>query len=79
VLSFSSRDDPQRPARTDAFIAAWLPGTEGSGVTDALYGNLVFTGKLPMTWPVDMSQIPINVGDTNYTPLVLCLEVWVIH
>lgn len=38
-------------ADSDAFVAAWLPGTEGWGVTDVLFGDDKFTGKLPRTWP----------------------------
>lgn len=53
----------------DAVVAAWLPGTEGAGVADVLLGNYNPTGKLPITWPRRMSQVPINVGDTNYDPL----------
>lgn len=37
-------------ARTDAFVAAWLPGTEARGITDALFGA-GFSGRLPVTWP----------------------------
>jgi beta-glucosidase len=55
--------------KCDAFIAAWLPGTEGSGVADVLFGDYKPTGKLSRTWPRSMSQIPINVGDKNYDPL----------
>jgi beta-glucosidase len=46
-----------------AFIAAWLPGTEGAGITDMLFGDYPFTGKLPVTWPNAVSQEPINNGD----------------
>ena len=53
----------------DAIVVAWLPGTEGTGVTDVLFGDVHPTGKLPRTWPSSMSQIPINYGDTNYNPL----------
>jgi beta-glucosidase len=52
-----------------ALIAAWLPGTEGQGVADVLFGDYKPTGKLPMSWPRSESQIPINVGDTVYDPL----------
>jgi beta-glucosidase len=31
-------------------VAAWLPGTEGQGVADMLFGDYEFTGRLPMTW-----------------------------
>lgn len=47
----------------DGFVAAWLPGSEGAGVADVLYGDVKPTGKLPHTWPKDAKQIPINDGD----------------
>ncbi|WP_237066377.1 glycoside hydrolase family 3 protein [Microbulbifer guangxiensis] len=53
----------------EAFVAAWLPGTEGNGVADVLFGDYAPTGKLPVTWPKDLKQIPINVGDEQYDPL----------
>jgi len=46
-----------------AFVAAWLPGTEGAGMTDVLFGDFSFTGKLPVTWPSSVGQEPINAGD----------------
>ena len=52
-----------------AFVAAWLPGTEGGGISDVLFGDFDFTGKLSMTWPRSMKQIPINFGDNDYDPL----------
>ncbi|HXJ19464.1 MAG TPA: glycoside hydrolase family 3 N-terminal domain-containing protein [Polyangia bacterium] len=52
----------------DAIVMAWLPGTEGAGVTDVLFGDVHPSGTLPRTWPSSMSQIPINVGDANYNP-----------
>ena len=52
-----------------AFIAAWLPGTEGQGVADVLFGDYKPTGKLSHSWPKSMDQIPINVGDAKYDPL----------
>ena len=55
--------------QADAFIAAWLPGTEGQGVADVLFGDYKPTGKLSFSWPRSMDQIPINVGDKNYDPL----------
>jgi len=55
--------------KADAFVAAWLPGTEGRGVTDVLFGDFKPTGKLSFSWPRSMDQIPINVGDKNYDPL----------
>jgi beta-glucosidase len=56
-------------AASDAVVAAWLPGTEGGGVADVLFGRHAPTGKLPFTWPRSMDQIPINVGDKTYDPL----------
>jgi beta-glucosidase len=55
--------------QADAFVAAWLPGSEGSGVADVLFGDVKPTGKLPVSWPRAMSQIPINIGDAAYDPL----------
>jgi beta-glucosidase len=46
----------------DAVIAAWLPGTEGQGVADVLFGDYPFTGKLSYTWPRSMDQIPLGAG-----------------
>jgi beta-glucosidase len=55
--------------QADAFIAAWLPGTEGQGVADVLFGDYKPMGKLSFTWPRLMAQIPINIGDKDYDPL----------
>jgi beta-glucosidase len=52
----------------DALVASWLPGTEGDGVADVLYGRRPFTGQLPVTWPKSQAQLPINVGDAAYDP-----------
>ena len=56
-------------SRADAVVAAWLPGTEGEGVTDVLFGDFAPTGKLPMSWPRTPAQLTVNVGDTAYDPL----------
>jgi beta-glucosidase len=53
----------------DALVASWLPGSEGAGVADVLFGERSFTGRLPMTWPRSAAQVPINVGDADYDPL----------
>ncbi|XP_022744236.1 uncharacterized protein LOC111295127 isoform X2 [Durio zibethinus] len=53
----------------DALVAAWLPGTEGQGVADVLFGDYGFTGKLPRTWFKTVDQLPMNVGDPHYDPL----------
>lgn len=51
-----------------ALIEAWLPGTEGHGVADVLFGGVAPTGKLPVSWPQTASQEPVNDGDGK-TPL----------
>ncbi|GJN40659.1 hypothetical protein PR202_gb29914 [Eleusine coracana subsp. coracana] len=53
----------------EALVAAWLPGTEGQGVADVLFGDYGFTGKLPHTWFKSVDQLPMNVGDPHYDPL----------
>src|SRR3954449_13303147 len=61
--------DPAQRNEADAIVAAWLPGSEGAGVADTLFGARPFTGKLPVSWPRTLAQEPINVGDPNYDPL----------
>jgi beta-glucosidase len=53
----------------DALVASWLPGSEGAGVADVLFGRQGFTGRLSVTWPRSEDQVPINVGDEDYDPL----------
>ena len=53
----------------DAFVAAWLPGSEGAGVADVLFGKAEFRGKLPYSWPKRPDQTPLNAGDPGYDPL----------
>ncbi len=53
----------------DAFVAAWLPGSEGGGVADVLLGGHDFVGKLPFSWPRSAVQTANNVGDAGYDPL----------
>ncbi len=58
--------------RSDAFVAAWLPGTEGGGVADVLVrgGHRDgFTGRLPYSWPKSACQSPLNPGAEGYDPL----------
>jgi beta-glucosidase len=58
-----------------AFVAAWLPGTEGGGVADVLIGDAAgaprhdFTGRLSFSWPKDATGAPLNRGDAGYDPL----------
>lgn len=53
----------------DALVASWLPGTEGAGVADVLFGDVPFTGRLPISWPASADGVPVNVGDEVYAPL----------
>jgi beta-glucosidase len=46
--------------KADAWVAAWLPGTEGQGVADVLFGDMPFTGKLPYTWPKSVDNLPLG-------------------
>ncbi|HVQ39138.1 MAG TPA: glycoside hydrolase family 3 C-terminal domain-containing protein, partial [Pyrinomonadaceae bacterium] len=52
-----------------ALIAAWLPGTEGQGVADVLFGDYRPTGKLSVSFPRSLNDGLSNVGDKNYNPL----------
>ena len=60
---------------SDAFVAAWLPGTEGGGVADVLFrdaqGSVVydFTGRLSFSWPATPSDVELNMGNVEYNPL----------
>lgn len=61
VLLYSGRPlliDPILPL-CDALVAAWLPGTEGAGVVDLLFGAAPFTGTLPYTWPQGAEPNPL--------------------
>jgi beta-glucosidase len=60
---------------SDAFIAAWLPGTEGAGIADVIFKNSEgqihndFVGKLSYSWPKSKDQFLLNRFDTQYSPL----------
>lgn len=56
----------------DAAVAAWLPGSEGAGVADVLFGTVPFTGTLPLAWPRSIEQLPLTLdgrGADGSTPL----------
>ncbi|CAL5211143.1 unnamed protein product [Lathyrus oleraceus] len=55
--------------KIEGLVAAWLPGSEGYGVTDVLFGDYGFSGKLARTWFKSVDQLPMNVGDSHYDPL----------
>jgi len=60
---------------SNAFVAGFLPGTEGGGIADVLFRradgavNVDFSGKLSYSWPKADCQTPLNVGDPGYAPL----------
>jgi len=60
---------------SDAFVAAWLPGSEGGGIADVLFAGATgdprydFTGRLSYSWPANAAQAEVNVGDSVYRPL----------
>lgn len=57
---------------SDAFIAAWLPGTEGAGIADMLFRSdpgFEFTGRLSFSWPASAVGDQLNRGDNGYAPL----------
>ncbi len=70
VLLISGRPLAVEPILSScrALVAAWLPGTEGQGVTDVLFGDVRPVGKLSMSWP-RQGQGPVNIGDKTYDPL----------
>ena len=60
---------------SDAFVAAWFPGTEAAGITDVIFShtngaiNKGFSGKLPFSWPKANCQFQLNIGNKTYDPL----------
>jgi beta-glucosidase len=56
-------------ASFDAVVAAWLPGSEGQGVADVLYGDAPFRGRLSRSWPRDATVLPLSYEDPGYDPL----------
>lgn len=57
--------------QANAFVAAFLPGTEGQGITDVLFGDYKPTGKLSFSWPKSMDMLPLNIHTPKekYDPL----------
>ncbi|WCJ42920.1 Glycosyl hydrolase family protein [Euphorbia peplus] len=55
--------------KLDALVAAWLPGSEGAGVTDVIFGDHEFHGRLPVSWFKNVKQLPMNIKDNSYDPL----------
>ncbi|WCJ19155.1 Glycosyl hydrolase family protein [Euphorbia peplus] len=71
VIIISGRPIVMEPyvSSIDALVAAWLPGSEGQGVSDVLFGDYEFSGALARTWFKNVDQLPMNVNDSHYDPL----------
>ncbi|XP_050243848.1 uncharacterized protein LOC126692322 isoform X9 [Quercus robur] len=61
--------EPELLEKMDALVAAWLPGSQGEGIADVVFGDYEFQGKLPVTWFKRVDQLPMNYGDEHYDPL----------
>lgn len=64
LLSGRPRVITEQLPLADAWVAAWLPGTEGGGIADVLFGDFPFTGKLSYSWPRSNDQLPININNS---------------
>ncbi|CAA7036671.1 unnamed protein product [Microthlaspi erraticum] len=72
VILISGRPVVLEPAvleKTEALVAAWLPGTEGQGVADVIFGDYDFEGKLPVSWFKTVEHLPLNAHANSYDPL----------
>lgn len=56
--------------QSDAFIAAWLPGSEGHGIAEVLFGDFDFTGKLPHSWPKSIEDFDGLYGPNKWDPSI---------
>ncbi|XP_048324772.2 uncharacterized protein LOC112489544 isoform X1 [Ziziphus jujuba] len=61
--------EPQILEKIEALVAAWLPGSEGRGIADVIFGDFDFEGKLPFTWFESVEQLPMHIEDNSYDPL----------
>jgi beta-glucosidase len=65
LLSGRPRVITEQLPLAEAWVAAWLPGTEGGGIADVLFGDFPFTGKLSYSWPRSNEQLPININNSK--------------
>uniref|UniRef100_A0A803R6V3 Beta-glucosidase n=2 Tax=Cannabis sativa TaxID=3483 RepID=A0A803R6V3_CANSA len=61
--------EPELLEKTDALVAAWLPGSEGGGIADVIFGDFDFTGKLPVTWFKAVEHLPMHTKENSHDPL----------
>ncbi|XP_010535412.1 PREDICTED: uncharacterized protein LOC104810727 isoform X2 [Tarenaya hassleriana] len=57
--------EPTTVEKVEALVAAWLPGTEGDGIADVVFGDYDFEGKLPMSWFRTVDQLPMNTDQAD--------------
>ncbi|KAF8116592.1 hypothetical protein N665_0016s0023 [Sinapis alba] len=72
MILFSGRPvvlDPTVLEKTEAVVSAWLPGSEGQGMADVIFGDYDFEGKLPVSWFKRVEQLPLNADVDLYDPL----------
>ncbi|KAL0876692.1 hypothetical protein Bca101_026397 [Brassica carinata] len=72
MILFSGRPTVLEPTvleKTEAVISAWLPGSEGQGMADVIFGDYDFEGKLPVSWFKRVEQLPLNADADLYDPL----------
>lgn len=61
--------EPWLLQKINSLVVAWLPGSEGKGITDVIFGDYGFQGRLPMTWFRSVDQLPIHAGENSSDPL----------
>ncbi|KFK34020.1 hypothetical protein AALP_AA5G091600 [Arabis alpina] len=61
--------EPRVLGETKALVAAWLPGTEGQGIADVVFGDYDFEGKLPVSWFKCVEHLPLDPRANSYDPL----------
>lgn len=61
--------EPQLLEKIDGLVVAWLPGSEGRGITDVIFGDYAFEGRLPMTWFRSVDQLPMHAPENSSDPL----------
>lgn len=61
--------EPQLLEKIDGLVVAWLPGSEGRGITDVIFGDHAFEGRLPMTWFRSVDQLPMHAPENSSDPL----------
>ncbi|KAL1222051.1 putative beta-D-xylosidase 6 [Cardamine amara subsp. amara] len=61
--------EPTVLEKAAALIAAWLPGTEGQGMADVIFGDYDFEGKLPVSWFKRVEHLPLDAHANSYDPM----------